>query len=207
MKKICALLILAAIGLAAHPSPAASTRVTLPFPDQELNDFLAAKGLVFDRSWARAVNAFQDYFKAYPAGRYGDEAGYWLAKSLDALAGEKRRGADLRAKDVLRTALKQAPAFLEALVTRTSSLGYDVARLLQLLERYGARELDAALEEAMAKGAISVPSVAHLLDGKARSRKQPPPLDVVVPESVRHVRVTPHALADYDSLSKKDGES
>ena len=49
--------------------------------------------------------------------------------------------------------------------------------------------------------------VAHLLDGKARRRKQPPPLDVVVPESVRHVRVTPHPLADYDSLSKKDGES
>lgn len=126
---------------------------------------------------------------------------------LDALAGEKRRGADMRAKDVLRSALKQAPAFLEALVPRTSSLGHDVTRLLQLLERYGARELDAALEEATAKGAISVASVAHLLDDKARRRKQPPPLDVVVPESVRHVRVTPHALADYDSLSKKDGES
>jgi hypothetical protein len=90
MKKICALLILAAIGLAAHPSPASSTRVTLPFPDQELNDFLAAKGLIFDRAWVRAVNAFQDYFKAYPAGRYGDEAGYWLAKALDGQAGEER---------------------------------------------------------------------------------------------------------------------
>jgi hypothetical protein len=54
---------------------------------------------------------------------------------------------------------------------------------------------------------ISVASVAHLLDGKARRRKQPPPLDVVVPESVRHVRVTPHALSDYDSLAKNDGES
>ena len=126
---------------------------------------------------------------------------------LDALAEEKRRGAALRARDVLRTALRQAPAFLEALVTRTSSLAHDVTRLLQLLERYGARELDLALEEAFARGAISVASVAQLLDEKARRRKQPPPLDVVVPESVRHVRVTPHALSDYDSLSKKDGES
>jgi transposase len=126
---------------------------------------------------------------------------------LDALAGEKRRGADLRARDVLRSTLRHAPAFLDALVTRSSSLGNDVARLIQLLERYGAREVDDALEEAMAKGAISVASVAHLLDGKARRRKQPPPIDVVVPESVRHLRVTPHALADYDSLSKKDGES
>jgi len=78
------------VGLAAHTSPAASTRVTLPFPDQELTDFLAAKGLIFDRAWVRAVNAFQDYFKAYPAGRYGDEAGYWLAKALDGQAGEER---------------------------------------------------------------------------------------------------------------------
>lgn len=126
---------------------------------------------------------------------------------LDALAGEKRRGADLRAKDVLRTAVKQAPAFLDALVTRTSSLGHDVSRLLQLLERYGARELDAALEDALAKGAVSVASVAHLLDARARRRKQPPPLAVVVPESVRHLRVTAHELSDYDSLAKKDGES
>ncbi len=126
---------------------------------------------------------------------------------LDALAAEKRRGAALRARDVLRTTLKEAPAFLEALVTRSTSLGYDVSRLMQLLERYGPREVDAALAEAMAKGAISVASVAHLLDARARHRKQAPPLDVVVPESVRHVRVTPHALTDYDSLSKEDGES
>ncbi|MCC6751971.1 MAG: IS21 family transposase [Deltaproteobacteria bacterium] len=140
--------------------------------------------------------------RSYDRGRRVEDRAH-----LDALAGEKRRGADLRAKDVLRTALRNAPAFLEALVTRSSSLAHDVARLVRLLERYGARELDAALEQAMGRGAISVASVAHLLDEKARRRKQPPPIDVVVPESVRHVRVTPHALADYDSLSKKDGES
>jgi len=126
---------------------------------------------------------------------------------LDALAAEKRHGAAVRAKDVLRAALKHAPAFLHALVTRTSSLGYDVNRLTQLLERYGARELDMALEEALAKGAISVASVAHVLDVTLRSRGRPPPLPVVVPESVRHVRVTSHALADYDSLSRTEDKS
>jgi hypothetical protein len=72
------------------PSDMELTRIGFPFPDQELNDFLQAKSLIFGRAWARAVNAFQGYFKTYPAGRYGDEAGLWLAKALNGLAGEER---------------------------------------------------------------------------------------------------------------------
>ncbi len=67
-----------------------ATRAGFPFLDQELTSYLEAKNLIFGRAWARAVNAFQDYLKAYPAGRYGDEAGFWLAKALDGLAGEER---------------------------------------------------------------------------------------------------------------------
>lgn len=67
-----------------------ATKVDFPFLDEELSTFLEAKNLIFGRAWARAVNAFQDYFRAYPAGRYGDEAGFWLAKALDGLAGEER---------------------------------------------------------------------------------------------------------------------
>ncbi len=90
MRKILAFLLLVLIGQAPLALASGSPSVTSPFLDQELNALLEAKSFIFDRSWARAVNAFQDYFKAYPAGRYGDEAGYWLAKSLDALAGEER---------------------------------------------------------------------------------------------------------------------
>lgn len=66
------------------------TRIGFPFPDEELTSFLEAKNLIFGRGWARAVNAFQGYFKTYPAGRYADEACFWLAKALDGLAGEER---------------------------------------------------------------------------------------------------------------------
>jgi hypothetical protein len=66
------------------------TRAVFPHLDEELTSFLEAKNLIFERAWARAVNAFQDYFKSYPAGRYGDEAGFWIAKALDGLAGEER---------------------------------------------------------------------------------------------------------------------
>lgn len=66
------------------------TRMDSSTLDQDLKHFLEAKEFVFGREWARAVNAFRDYFKTYPAGRYGDEAGFWLAKALDGLAGEER---------------------------------------------------------------------------------------------------------------------
>lgn len=140
--------------------------------------------------------------RSYDKGaRLDDEA------HLQQLATEKRRAAELRGRDVLRATLKNADAFIEALALNGSALGIQTRRLLELLREYGPRELDAALAEAQAKGAISATSVAHLLDTRARKRRQAPHIDVVVPESVRHVQVTPHALSDYDSLLKNEGES
>jgi hypothetical protein len=128
---------------------------------------------------------------------------------LAALAAEKRRAASLRGRDVLRATLKQADAFIGLLSVRSHSLAHETSRLLRLVRQYGPREVDIAMEEAIARGAVSAGSVAHLLDGRARKRKQLPRLDVVVPESVRHIQVTPHELTDYDVLlgKKKEGES
>jgi hypothetical protein len=78
------------ISISVPSSDLERTRMDSPFLDQELKSFLEAKDFIFGRVWVRAVNAFRDYFKAYPAGRYGDEAGYWLARGLDGLAGEER---------------------------------------------------------------------------------------------------------------------
>jgi transposase len=140
--------------------------------------------------------------RSYDKGaRVDDEA------HLEALARQKRRAAELSGRDVLRATLKNAAAFIDGLAARGQPLGAETSRLVRLLREYGPREVDAALAEAMARGALSASSVAHLLDTRARHRKRAPPIDVVVPESVRHVHVTPHALADYDSLLGKDGES
>jgi hypothetical protein len=57
-------------------------------------------------------------------------------------------------------------------------------------------------QQALARSAVSAHSVAHLLDQRARARRTPPPLAVVLPDDprVRDLRVTPHSLADYDGL-------
>jgi Mu transposase-like protein len=121
---------------------------------------------------------------------------------LAALVVEKRRAHDLRGRDRLRHACPQAVAFVEALAVRGHPLGSETTRLLRLLDQVGAPALDAALAEALARGAISAASVAHVLEQRRRARRQPPLLDLVLPADprVRDLRITPHALSAYDTL-------
>lgn len=118
------------------------------------------------------------------------------------LAREKRRAHDLRGRDLLRSACKHADELLDALALRGESLGGHTTRLTQLLDRYGAAELDRAIADALARGAPGAASVAHILDQRARARKALPVLDATLPDDprVRGLRVTPHALDRYDEL-------
>ena len=124
---------------------------------------------------------------------------------LEALADQKRHARELRGRDRLRCACASAPAFLQAVALRGGHLGGTTARLLQLLDRYGNDALDAALHDALARGAVSAGSVAHLLDQQRRAQGSPPPLDTVLPDDprVRDLHVTPHPLAAYDALAKR----
>jgi hypothetical protein len=124
------------------------------------------------------------------------------------LARAKKAAHELRGRDLLRASCNQADAFLDALAVRGGALGSQTAHLIRLLQRYGPNEVNAAMKEALAKGAIGAASVAHLIDQRARRRKQPPALDVVLPDDprVRDLRVTPHPLTDYDRLLGKDDD-
>jgi transposase len=122
---------------------------------------------------------------------------------LAALAHDKRHAHDLRGRDRLRSACRHADALLQALAQRGEPLSGHTLRLLHLLDRYGAAELDEAIASALDRGAFAAASVAHVLDQRDRARRAPPPLDVVLPDDarVRDLRVRPHSLADYDALS------
>jgi transposase len=127
---------------------------------------------------------------------------------IEELAREKRRAHELRGRDRLRAACPSADPFIEALALRGEHLGGQVARLLKLLDRYDAAEVEDALKDALRRGAIGAASVAHVLDQRARARKRTPKLDVVLPDDprVRDLRVTPHALDSYDALAKPKKE-
>jgi len=120
------------------------------------------------------------------------------------LAREKRRAHELRGRDRLRASCPSADPFGEALALRGENLGGHVSRLLVLLDRYGAGELEVALKDALRRGAVAAASVAHILDQRARARKVAPKLDVILPDDprVRELRVTPHDLSTYDTLGR-----
>jgi hypothetical protein len=125
-----------------------------------------------------------------------------VPEHIAALARDKRRAHELRGRDRLRSVCLHADALLDALALRGEHLGGQTSRLLQLLDRYGAAELDRAIAEALTRGAPSAASVAHVLDQRTRARHALPPLDTLLPDDprIRDLRVTPHALDRYDEL-------
>lgn len=129
-------------------------------------------------------------------------------KHLAALAAKKRRASELRGRDRLTTACPQAGELLEALCLRGEPLRPVTAWLNRLLDRYGVAELATAIAIVIERGTPHPSSVAHVLDQRARSRGQLPPIDVVLPDDprVRDLDVRPHELSDYDTLGSNDKE-
>jgi len=122
---------------------------------------------------------------------------------LAELAREKRKARDHRGRDRLTTSCPAARAFLIEALRNGVHLGGTTTRLLHLLDRYGATDLDAAIVEAHARGAFAAQSVAHILDQRTRARGERPHLRLVLPTDprVRDLVVTPHSLERYDRIS------
>lgn len=122
---------------------------------------------------------------------------------LAALGREKRKARDHRGRDRLTASSPAVRAFLVEVLRHGGHLGGTTTRLLHLLDRYGAAELDAAVAESHTRGAFAAQSVAHILDQRARARGVRPAVQVVLPDDprVRDLVVTPHSLDRYDRLS------
>jgi transposase len=127
---------------------------------------------------------------------------------IDALAAQKRRASELRGRDRLRALCTNADALLDDLARRDEPLRQRTATLNRLLERYGAEALDAAIAEALEKGAPAVGSIAYLLDKESRRSGRPVPLAVPLPPRLRDkdVIVVPHDMSDYDRLGLDGAE-
>lgn len=127
---------------------------------------------------------------------------------LEKLTAAKRRAHDSRRRDRLRGACPSTAAFLDALARRNEPIANHAARLTRLLDDHGAAAVEAAIAEALDRGAISAASVEHVLDQRARARRTPPAIPMVLPDDprVRDLRVTPHALTNYDALSQEPSD-
>jgi hypothetical protein len=106
--------------------------------------------------------------------------------------------------DRLAHAAPASRRLLSAAAERGEPLGSLTAALLRLLDRYGAAELEAAIDEALARGVPHSNAVRLSLERRREARHQPPPVAVALPDDprVRAAVVRPHTLASYDELKK-----
>ncbi len=127
---------------------------------------------------------------------------------LRALVAAKRQAAGLTRRDRLQQAVPEVALLFERLALRGEPLGPHAARLLRLLDDYGAAELAAAVRVALARDALGAGAVAHLLEQRRRARGQRPPVPVVLPNDprVRALDVISHPLESYDGLTGADDE-
>lgn len=127
---------------------------------------------------------------------------------IEALVAAKRQARELKGRDLLRGAAPESDRLFMELALRGDNLGAHTARLLHLLDDYGAEELRAAVTVAIERKAWGAGSVAHILEQRRRSRGEKPrgPVDLPDDPRVRDLRVKPHNLGDYDALINDDDE-
>ena len=123
------------------------------------------------------------------------------------LVEEKRRARSHRGMDRLRHAAPTTAVFLQRAAERGRNLGNATAKLLELLDEYGAAMLEPAIAEVLARDVIHVPAVRQLLEQQRHAQGRPLPIAVALTDPrLRDVVVRPHDLATYDRINKDDDD-
>ena len=94
---------------------------------------------------------------------------------LQALVDHKRAARQHRGTDRLAAAVPQSRELLTQAARKGDNLGSITAALLRLLERYGATELAAAIDDALAQGVPHPNAVRLALERRREAQARPPP--------------------------------
>jgi transposase len=123
---------------------------------------------------------------------------------VEALIAWKRQAHRHRATDRLALAAPASRTLLIRAAECSDNLGSITTTLLQLLERYGASELNAAIIEALDRDLPHPNAVRLALERRRDERQQAPPVALTLPAHVRarDKAVQPHSLDTYDQLKK-----
>ncbi len=123
---------------------------------------------------------------------------------IETLLAHKRAARRHRGLDRLAQAAPAGKTLLEQAAERGDNLGTITASLLRLLDRYGATELQAAIEEALSRGVPHPNAVRLALERRREAAGLPPPIAVPLPTHLkaRDTPVQPHSLDHYDLLTE-----
>jgi transposase len=104
---------------------------------------------------------------------------------LEALLEHKHQASQHRGTDRLAQAVPQSRDLLIQAADRGEPLGRITAALVDLLDRYGATELQAAIQEALQRGVPHPNAVRLALERRREARELPPPVEITLPSHVQ----------------------
>ena len=121
---------------------------------------------------------------------------------LQALIDHKRGARAHRATDRLTQAVPAVAELLQRAAARGHNLGAVTLGLSRLLDRYGAKPMQAAVLEALTRDVPHPNAVRLALEHARHASQTPPPVDTPLSERARSLDVTvqAHGLAAYDAL-------
>jgi len=123
---------------------------------------------------------------------------------IEKLTEQKHQASRHRGTDRLAQVAPRSRDLLVRAAERGHSLGAITSALLRLLERFGAAELQAGIEEALARDVPHSNAVRHALERRREARDLPPPVAIILPDHVqrRDSPVQPHRLETYDQITE-----
>lgn len=130
-------------------------------------------------------------------------------KHIAGLTASKRQARQHRGQDRLRAAVPISRTLLIQAAERGYNIGSVIVQLLQLLDDYGASDLNTAINVALSKGVPHPNAVRISLEKQREERQLPPPLAIPLPNDkrVRELVIRPHSLESYDQLTKGEKKS
>ncbi len=122
---------------------------------------------------------------------------------IQALVRAKRGARHHRAQDRLVQAAPSSRALLQQAAQRGTPLSPLTAQLVQLLDDYGAEELQHAIAEALNNQLPHPNAVRQVLERRREQRNRLPPLVLTLPDNdkARNIVVRTPSLAHYDQLN------
>jgi len=128
---------------------------------------------------------------------------------IEALIETKRAAREHRGQDRLAHAAPASKQLLLQAAERGANLGSITAALLRLLDSYGAVELEAAIEESLAREVAHPNGVKQALERRREARDLPPPVSITFPNhpEVQKMAIRSHELASYDQIQAPQEET
>lgn len=145
-----------------------------------------------------------NHARSYERGRRIEDHAHFAA-----LEAQKRHARELRGRHRLVELCPSAAKLIELQALRNHALGSYTSQLLRLLDHYKPQAIERAITTAIARGALGVPSIEHILEQERRKKNQPiAQLPLVLRDArAEQLQTIAQPLDAYDSLSLRGEKS